>query len=129
MPDNENSEVFNRRTHSRAATEVPGPGTDNHATVDCSNSVWNGITNAPFIKNLSGGQEQHLVFSAGHVVQVRHNHIVKIRQPRSTTARQVITIISAENQLHAKAATQIVLEVGILERRQNCKKVRYVSPV
>jgi hypothetical protein len=73
MTDNENNEVFNRRTHTRAATEITGPGTDNHTTVDGCNSVWNGITNAPFIKNLSGGQEQHLVLSAGHVVQVQHN--------------------------------------------------------
>ena len=80
MSDNENNEVFNRRPQACAAKEVPAPGTDNHAAVDGSNGVWNGITNAPFIKNLSGGQEQHLVLSADHVVQVRYNQIVKIKQ-------------------------------------------------
>jgi hypothetical protein len=80
MPDNENSEVFNRLAQTRAAKEVPAPGKDNHATIDGNNSVWNGITNTPYIKNLSGGQEQHLVLSADHVVQVQHNQIIKIWQ-------------------------------------------------
>src|SRR5262245_47472617 len=66
MLDNGNNEVFNRRIHTCAATEVPAPGTDNHTTIDSSNRVWNGITNAPFIKHLSSGQEQQLVLSADH---------------------------------------------------------------
>ncbi len=96
MPDNENNEVFNRRPQTCAAKEVPAPGTDNHATIDGSNSVWIGITNTPFINNLSGGQEQRLVLSADHVVQVQHNQIVKIRQAQNTTAQQEITIIRAK---------------------------------
>jgi len=96
MPDSENNEVFNRRPQTRAAKEVPAPGTDNHATIDGSNSVWNGLANTPFIKNLSGGQEQRLVLSADHVVQVQHNQIVKIQQAQNTTAQQEITIIRAK---------------------------------
>ncbi|SRR6266508_3147777 len=96
MPDSENNEVFNRRLKTCAAKEVPAPGTDNHATIDGSNSVRNGITKSPFIKKLSGGQEQHLVFSADHVVQVQHNQIVKIQQAQNTTAQQEITIIKAK---------------------------------
>src|SRR5215510_9197568 len=96
MSDNENNEVFNRRTQTCAAKEVPDPGTDNHAAIDGSNGIWNGITNAPFIKNLSGGQELHLVLSADHVVQVQHNQIVKIQQAQNTTARQEMTIIRAK---------------------------------
>jgi hypothetical protein len=96
MSDNENNEVFNRRTQTRAAKEVPEPGTDNHAAIDGSNGIWNGIRNAPFIKSLSGGQEHHLVLSADHVVQVQHNQIVKIQQAQNTTAQQEITIIRAK---------------------------------
>jgi|SRR5215475_10559262 len=96
MSDNENNEVFNRRTLTCAAKEVPDPGTDNHATIDGSSSLWNGITNTPFIKNLSGGQEQHLVLSADHVVQVQHNQVVKIQQAQNTTAQQEIAIIGAK---------------------------------
>src|SRR5215470_8944516 len=112
MSDNENNEVFNRRTQTRTTKEVPDPGTDNHATIDGSNSLWNGITNTPFIKNLSGGQEQHLILSANHVVQVQNSQIVKIQQAQNTTAQQEMTITSAENQIYFKAATQIVHEVG-----------------
>jgi hypothetical protein len=118
MPDNENSEVFNRRSLTRIAIEVPGPGTDNHTTIDGNNSVWNGITNTPFLKNLSGGQEQHLVFSADHVVQIQHNQTVKIRQAQCATARQEMTITSAENQIKVKASTQIVPEVSRRMERQ-----------
>jgi hypothetical protein len=118
MPDNENSEVFNRLAQTRAAKEVPAPGKDNHATIDGNNSVRNGITNTPYIKNLSGGQEQHLVLSADHVVQVQHNQIIKIRQAQSTTAPQEMTISSAENQIQVKASMQIVLEVGGRMERQ-----------
>jgi len=100
MPDNDNNEAFNRLTQARAATEIPAPSTDNHATIDDSNSVWNCITTAPFIKNLSGGQEQRLVLSADHIVQVQHNQIVKIQQAQNTTAQLEITITSAENQIH-----------------------------
>ena len=96
MSDNENNEVFKRRPQTCAAKEVPAPGTDNHAIIDGSNSLWNGITNIPFIKNLSGGQELHLVLSADHVVQVQHNQIVKIQQAQNTTARQEMTIIRAK---------------------------------
>src|SRR5215475_12199317 len=96
MSDNENNEVFNRRTQTRATKEVPEPGKDNHATIDGSNGLWNGITNTPFIKNLSGGQEQHLVLSADHVVQVQYNQVVKIQQAQNTTAQQEITIIRAK---------------------------------
>jgi len=96
MPDSENNEVFNKRPQTCAAKEVPAPGTDNHATVDGCNSVWIGITNTPFIKNLSGGQEQHLVLSADHVVQVQHNQVVKIQQAQNTTAQQEIAIVSAK---------------------------------
>src|SRR5262247_1454757 len=95
MSDNENNEVFNRRTQTRTAKEVPDPGADNHATIDGSNSLWNGITNTPFSKNLSGGQEQHLVLSADHVVQFQHNQIVKIQQAHNTTSQQEIAIIRA----------------------------------
>ena|SRR5262245_25118021 len=95
MSDNENNEVFNRRTQARAAKEVPDPGTDNHSAIDGSNIIWNGITNAVFIKNLSGGQEQHLVLSADHVVQVQHHQIVKIQQAHNTTSQQEIAIIRA----------------------------------
>jgi hypothetical protein len=97
MPDSVNNDVFNRRPLTCAAKEIPTPRTDNHATIDASNSVWNGITKSPFIKNLSGGQEQHLVLSAGHVVQVQHNQIVKIQQAQNTTAQQEITIIRAKS--------------------------------
>jgi hypothetical protein len=96
MSDNENNEVFNRRTQACAAKEVPEPGTDNQAAIDGCNGIWNGITNAPFIKNLSGGQEQHLVLSADHVVQVQHNQVVKIQQAQNTTAQQEIAIIRAK---------------------------------
>ena len=96
MPDNDNNEAFNRRTQTRAAKEVPEPGTDNHAAIDGSNGIWNGITNALFIKNLSGGQEQHLVLSADHVVHFQISQIVKINQAQNTTARQEITIIRAK---------------------------------
>jgi hypothetical protein len=96
MSDIENNEVFNGRIQTRAAKEVPAPGTDNHHTIDGSNSLWNGITNTPFIKNLSGGQEQHLVLSADHVVQVQNSQIVKIQQAQNTTAQQEITIIRAK---------------------------------
>src|SRR5215475_15416651 len=96
MPDSENNEVFNRRPQTSAAKEVPAPGTDNHATIDGSNSVWNGLANTPFIKNFSGGQEQRLVLSADQVVQVQHNQIVKIQQAQNTTAQQEITIIRAK---------------------------------
>src|SRR5262245_59314813 len=100
MPDNDNNEAFNGLTQARAVTEVPAPSTDNHATIDGSNSVWNDLTNAPFITNLSGGQEQRLVLSADHIVQVQHNQIVKIQQAQNTTARLEITITSAENQIY-----------------------------
>src|SRR5262252_5679175 len=96
MSDNENNEVFNRRTQTRTTKEVPDPGTDNHATIDGSNSLWNGITNTPFIKNLSGGQEQHLILSANHVVQIQLNQVVKIKQAQNTTAQQEIAIIRAK---------------------------------
>jgi len=96
MSDNENNEVFNRRPLTCAAKEVPDPGTDNHAAIDGSNSLWNGITNAPFIKNLSGGQEQHLALSADHVVQIQLNQVVKIKQAQNTTAQQEIAIIRAK---------------------------------
>jgi hypothetical protein len=96
MSDNGNNEVFNRRPLTCAAKEVPDPGTENHAAIDGSNGLWNGITNAPFIKNLSGGQELHLVLSADHVVQVQHNQIVKIQQAQNTTARREMTIIRAK---------------------------------
>ena len=96
MSDNENNEVFNRRSLTCAEKEVPDPGTDNHAAIDGSNGAWNGITNAPFIKKLSGGQEQHLVLSADHVLQVQHNQIVKIQQAQNTTAQQEIAIVRAK---------------------------------
>ena len=96
MSDNENNDVFNRRTQTCAAKEFPDPGTDNHAAIDGSNGIWNGITNAPSIKNLSGGQEQHLVLSADHVLQVQHNQVVKIQQAQNTTAQQEIAIIRAK---------------------------------
>jgi len=96
MSDNENNEVLNRRTQTCAAKEFPDPGTDNHAAIDDSNGIWNGITNAPFVKNLSGGQELHLVLSADHVVQVQHNQAVKIKQAQNTTAQQEMMIIRAK---------------------------------
>jgi len=96
MSDNENNEVFNRRSLTCAEKEVPDPGTDNHAAIDGSNSLRNGITNAPFIKNLSGGQELHLVLSADHVVQIQLNQIVKIQQAQNTTAQQEMMIIGAK---------------------------------
>ena len=96
MSDNENNEVFNRRPLTCAAKEVPDPGTDNHAAIDGSNSLRNGITNAPFIKNISGGQELHLVLSADHVVQIQLNQIVKIQQAQNTTAQQEMMIIGAK---------------------------------
>jgi hypothetical protein len=96
MPDSENNEVFNRRTQTCAAKEVPDPGTDHHAAIDGSNGVWNGITKAPFTKNLSGGQELHLVLSADHVVQVQLNQVVKIQQAQNTIAQQETAIIRAK---------------------------------
>jgi hypothetical protein len=41
-------------------------------------------------------QEQYLVLSADHVVQVQHNQIVKIQQAQNTTAQQETTIIRAK---------------------------------
>jgi len=93
MSDSENNEVFNKRPKTRTAKEIPAPGTDNHANIDSSNSVWIGITNTPFIKNLSGGQEQRLSLSADHILQVQHNQIVKIQQAQNKTAQQEISII------------------------------------
>jgi hypothetical protein len=113
MPENKFDEVFNKRSLTRTVKEVPEPGNDGHALIDGSKSAWNGgIINTKFINNLSGGQEQNLVLSADHVVQVQNSQIVIIQKAQSTTAQQEITITSAENQIYVKAATQIVLEVG-----------------
>jgi hypothetical protein len=126
MTDNENNAVFNRRSLTRTATEVPGPETDGHADIGNSNGAWNGITNTSFINNLSGGQEQTPVLSADHIVQIQHNQTVKIQQAQSTTARQEMTITSAENQIQVKASTQIVLEVG---RRMERQVFQYIFSV
>jgi len=113
MPENKADEVFNKRSLTQTVNELPKPGTDNHALINGSNSAWNdGIIKTSFINNLSGGQEQHLVLSADHVVQVQNSQIVIIQKAQSTTAQQEITVTSAESQIHVKAATQIVLEVG-----------------
>ena len=50
MPENKVDEVFNRWRLARAATEVPKPGADGQATIDGSNSVWNGEIDASFIE-------------------------------------------------------------------------------
>jgi hypothetical protein len=112
MPEDKVDEVFDKRSLTRTVKILPEPGTDGHALIDGSKSVWNGIIDTSFINNLSGGQEQNLVLSADHVVQVQNSQIVIIQQAQSTTAQQEITITSAENQIHVKAATQIILEVG-----------------
>lgn len=113
MPENKADEVFNKRSLTPTVRKVLEPGTDGHAIIDGSKSAWNGgIINTSFINNLSDGQEQNLVLSADHVVQVQNSQIVIIQKAQSTTAQQEITITSAENQIHVKAATQIVLEVG-----------------
>ena|SRR5215813_1046031 len=112
MPENKIDEVFNKRSVTRTVKEVPEPGSDSHALIDGSKSAWNGIIDTSFINNLSGGQEQNLVLSADHVVQVQNSQIVIIQKAQSTTAQQEITITSAERQIHVKAATEIVLEVG-----------------
>jgi hypothetical protein len=112
MPENKVDEVFNKRSLTRTVNELQA-GTDDHALINGSNSAWNdGIIKTSFINNLSGGQEQHLVLSADHVVQVQNSQIVIIQKAQSTTAQQEITITSVENQIHVKAATQIILEVG-----------------
>jgi hypothetical protein len=112
MPENKADEVFNKRSLTRTVNE-PEPGTENHALINDSKSAWNGgIINTSFINNLCGGQEQNLVLSADHVVHVQNSQIVIIQKAQSTTAQQEITITSAENQIHVKAATQIILEVG-----------------
>lgn len=113
MPENKVDEVFNKRSLTRTVNELPEPGTDGRANIDGSKSAWNdGIIKTSFINNLSGGQEQNLVLSADHVVQVQNSQIVIIQKAQSTTAQQEITITSAENQIHVIAATQIILEVG-----------------
>jgi hypothetical protein len=113
MPENKADEVFNKRSLTQTVNELPKPGTDNHALIDGSKSAWNdGIIKTSFINNLSGGQEQHLVLAADHVVHVQNSQIAIIQKAQSTTAQQEITITSAESQIHVKAATQIVLEVG-----------------
>ncbi len=113
MPENKADEVFNKRSLTRTVNGLPEPGTDDHALINGSKSAWNGgIIKTSFIKNLSDGQEQHLVLSADHIVQVQNSQIVTIQNTQSTTAQQEITITSAENQIHVKAATQIILEVG-----------------
>jgi hypothetical protein len=112
MPENKIDEVFNKRRLTPTVKDVSEPGTDGHALIDGSKSVWNGIIDTSFINNLSGGQEQNLVLSADHVVQVQNSQIVIIQRAQSTTAQQEISITSAQNQIHVKAATQIVLEVG-----------------
>jgi hypothetical protein len=113
MPENKADEVFNKRSLTQTVNELPKPGTDNHALIDGSKSAWNdGIIKTSFINNLSGGQEQHLVLAADHVVHVQNSQIVIIQKAQSTTAQQEITVTSVENQIHVKAATQIILEVG-----------------
>ena len=113
MPENKADEVFNKRSLTQTVRKVPEPGIDGHALIDGSKSAWNGgIINTTFINNLSGGQEQNLVLSADHVVHVQNSQIVIIQKAQSTTAQQEITITSAESQIHVKAATQIILEVG-----------------
>jgi hypothetical protein len=112
MHENKIDEVFDKRRLTPTVKEVSEPGTDGHALIDGSKSVWKGIIDTSFINNLSGGQEQNLVLSADHVVQVQNSQIVIIQKAQSTTAQQEITITSVENQIHVKAATQIILEVG-----------------
>lgn len=112
MADNQNKPVFGGQSETRTAREVPAAGTDNHVDIDLSDGTWNGITDSSFIRNLAGGQDQNLIRSADHVVQVKKNQIVKIEQAQHTTAKGEITIISTENQIYLKAATKIVLEVG-----------------
>jgi len=112
MPGNGNNKVFGKQSLTRTATEVPDPGTDSHAEIMGSYGVWNDITNTAFINKLPAGQEQELVSTADHVVQVQNNQIVRIQQAQATTAKQEIMITSAENQVYVKAATQITLEVG-----------------
>jgi len=113
MPENKVDEVFNKLSLTRTVKQVPEPGADNHAIIDGSRSPWKDtVINTSFINNLLGGQEQQLVLSADHIVQVQNSQIVRIQQAQSTTAQQEITITSAENKVHVKAATQIILEVG-----------------
>jgi hypothetical protein len=112
MPENKFDEVFGKRSLTRTVKGLPEPGTHGHAFIDGCKSDWNGIIDTSFINNLSCGQEQNLVLSADHVVQVQNSQIVTIQKAQSTTAQQEITITSAENQIHVKAATQIILEVG-----------------
>ena len=112
MADNQNKAVFGRQSETRTAREVPAAGTDNHIDVELSDGTWNGITNNSFIRNLSGGQDQDLIRTADHVVHIQNNQVVRIEQSQRTTARGEITITSTENQIHLKAATEIVLEVG-----------------
>jgi hypothetical protein len=112
MPENKFDEVFDKRSRTRTVKGLPEPGTDCHAFIDGSKSGWKGIIDTSFINNLSCGQEQNLILSADHVVQVQNSQIVIIQKAQSTTAQQEITITSVENQIHVKAATQIILEVG-----------------
>lgn len=112
MPDDENMSVFGGQNLTCTATEVPVAGTDNHIGIEASSGVWNTVADTSFIRNLSSGQDQDLICSADHVVQVQSNQINNIQQSQRTTAQREITITSAENQIHVKAATEIILEVG-----------------
>jgi hypothetical protein len=112
MADQQNKPVFSRQSETRTASEVPAAGTDNHIDINLSNGKWNGITDNSFISNLSGGQDQDLIRSADHVVQIQNSQLVRIEQSQSTRARGEITITSTDNKIHVKAATEIVLEVG-----------------
>jgi hypothetical protein len=112
MADQQNKPVFSGQSETRTASEVPAAGTDNHIDINLSDGRWNGITNNSFIRNLSGGQDQDLIRSADHVVQIQNSQLVRIEQSQRTRARGEITITSTENRIHVQAETEIVLEVG-----------------
>jgi hypothetical protein len=107
-----NKPVFEQKTEILTGTKVPEAGKDNHVDIEMSSGKWNGITDSAFIQNLAGGQDQDLIRSADHVVQVQKNQIVNIELAQHTTAKKEITVTSKENHVHVKAATEIVLEVG-----------------
>jgi uncharacterized protein (DUF2345 family) len=108
----ENKPVFNEKTEIPTANKVPKAGTDNHIDIAMSSGQWDVITNSTFISDFAAGQDQDLIRSADHVVQVQKNQLVNIGEAQKTTANREITITSTEKHIHVKAATNIVLEVG-----------------
>lgn len=110
--NNNHKKVFNKQTLIHTTTKVPQAGGDNHANIHGSHAAWKKINDTSFIDDLSAGQEQRVTSSADQVVKIQKNQIVTIEEAQATTAKQKITITSAENEIHVIAATQITLEVG-----------------